>query len=239
MKQATLTSPVDNILVDKSNRKMHLRHGDKIVKTYKISLGKDPVGAKVKSGDNKTPEGQYSIVKHNPKSAYHLSLKISYPNEEQIKAAKDGGYDPGGDIMIHGYPNKASFLFRFKHRWKDWTAGCIAVTNDEIEEIYDAVKDGTPITIVPKSSINHSRPNENQHICDVMQNIINQLKEKNIPLAESRMRDYHFHEFYFRVNANPEVIKLLKFEGAHVVKNSVICDCHWSEMEFKEDNNDD
>ncbi len=75
---------------------------------------------------------------------------ISNPNAEQIKTAKEGNYEPGGDIMIHGYPNKKSpFLFKFKHRWKDWTAGCIAVTNDEIEEIYAAVKDGTPITIKP------------------------------------------------------------------------------------------
>ena len=148
--KAMFTETIDNILVEKTKRQMHLRHGDKIVKTYKISLGKSPVGAKVKSGDNKTPEGNYTIERHNPKSAFHLSLKISYPNEEQIKAAKDGGYDPGGDIMIHGYPNKVpAFLFKFKHRWKDWTAGCIAVTNDEIEEIYEAVKDGTPITILP------------------------------------------------------------------------------------------
>ena len=148
--QTMITQNIDNILVEKANRKMYLRHGNEIVRTYKISLGKDPIGAKVKSGDNKTPEGIYTIEKHNPKSAFHLSLKISYPNEDQVKTAKDGGYDPGGDIMIHGYPNKIpAFLFKFWHRWKDWTAGCIAVTNDEIEEIYDIVKDGTPITILP------------------------------------------------------------------------------------------
>ena len=144
------TTAIDNILVEKSKRQMHLRHGDDTVRTYKISLGKTPVGAKVKAGDNKTHEGKYHITLHNPKSSFHLSLKISYPNEEQIKAAKDGGYDPGGDIMIHGYPNKVpAFLFRFWHKWNDWTAGCIAVTNEEIKEIYDAVKDGTPITILP------------------------------------------------------------------------------------------
>ena len=145
-----LSSPIDNILVEKAKRQMHLRNGENIVKTYRISLGKNPVGAKVKSGDNKTPEGDYTIVLHNPKSKFHLSLRISYPNAEQVKAAKVGNYEPGGDIMIHGYPNKVpAFLFKFWHRWKDWTAGCIAVTNDEIEEIYDAVKDGTPITIKP------------------------------------------------------------------------------------------
>lgn len=147
---STTMENIDNIFVEKAKRVMHLRQGDKIVKSYKISLGKSPIGAKVKSGDNKTPEGQYSIEMHNPKSAFHLSLRISYPNEEQIKAAKDSNYSPGGDIMIHGYPNKIpAFLFSFWHRWNDWTAGCIAVTNNEIEEIYKAVKDGTPITIVP------------------------------------------------------------------------------------------
>ena len=138
-----ITENIDNILVEKAKRQMHLRNGENIVKTYSISLGK-------KSGDNKTPEGNYTIEKHNPKSKFHLSLRISYPNAEQIKAAKDGNYEPGGDIMIHGYPNKVpAFLFKFWHKWKDWTAGCIAVTNDEIEEIYGAVKDGTPITIKP------------------------------------------------------------------------------------------
>ena len=97
-----LTETIDNILVEKANRKMHLRNGDKVVRTYRISLGKNPIGAKVKSGDNKTPEGNYSIELHNPKSVFHLSLRISYPNAEQIKAAKEGNYEPGGDIMIHG-----------------------------------------------------------------------------------------------------------------------------------------
>ena len=77
-----LTETIDNILVEKANRKMHLRNGDKVVRTYRISLGKNPIGAKVKSGDNKTPEGNYSIELHNPKSVFHLSLRISYPNAE-------------------------------------------------------------------------------------------------------------------------------------------------------------
>lgn len=73
---------------------------------------------------------------------------------------------------------------------------------------------------------------EDQYICPVMRNLIDQLEERNIPLAESRMSDYHFHEFYFRVNANPEIIKTLHFEGAKVVGNCIVCDCHWSTMEF-------
>ena len=144
------TSKHDNILVEKSNRKMYLRNGEDTVKSYKISLGKNPVGAKIKSGDNKTPEGTYYIARHNPKSAFHLALKISYPNAEQTKAAEEGNYSAGGDIMIHGFPNKApAMVFSLWHKYRDWTAGCIAVTNDEIEEIYNLVKDGTPITIKP------------------------------------------------------------------------------------------
>ena len=145
-----ITADVDNILVEKANRKMYLRHGEDIVRKYKISLGRQPIGAKVKSGDNKTPEGTYQIVSHNPQSKFHLSLKISYPNQEQMRAAQEGNYSAGGDIMIHGFPNIVhDFIFYIRHRTSDWTAGCIAVTNDEIEEIYKLVKDGTPITINP------------------------------------------------------------------------------------------
>lgn len=145
-----ISENIDNILVQKANRQMHLRHGEDIIKTYKISLGKNPVGSKIKSGDNRTPEGTYHIVSHNPHSAFHLSLKISYPDAAQIKAAEEGHYSAGGDIMIHGFPNKApAALFKYWHKISDWTAGCIAVTNDELEEIYAAVKDGTPITIEP------------------------------------------------------------------------------------------
>lgn len=145
-----IKADIDNILVEKNNRKMYLRHGENVVKEYKISLGRQPVGAKVKSGDNKTPEGTYYIVNHNPHSKFHLSLKISYPNQEQIRAAKEGNYSAGGDIMIHGFPNAApNFIFNIRHKTSDWTAGCIAVTDDEIEEIYKLVKDGTPITINP------------------------------------------------------------------------------------------
>ncbi len=141
---------IDNILVEKAHRKLYLRQGKNIVKTYKISLGRNPVGAKVKSGDNKTPEGAYYIVSHNPHSKFHLSLRISYPNSAQIKAAEEGNYSTGGDIMIHGFPNKVpTAVFNLFHKFKDWTAGCIAVTNTEIEEIYNLVKDGTPITIKP------------------------------------------------------------------------------------------
>ena len=141
---------IDNILVKKSQRKMFLRQAEKIVKEYKISLGGNPKGAKIKKGDQKTPEGTYYIASHNPKSSYHLSLKISYPNKQQVKQAKENGYDAGGDIMIHGLPNKIpNFIFNKIHQNYDWTAGCIAVNDEEISEIYTLVKDGTKIIIEP------------------------------------------------------------------------------------------
>lgn len=141
---------IDNIIVEKSKRELHLLSNGEIVKTYHIALGGQPVGAKEREGDNRTPEGTYHISLHNPRSSYHLSLRVSYPNAEQIKKAKENGYSAGGDIMIHGLPNKANKkLFKLWHNSHDWTAGCIAVTDEEVEEIYYAVKDGTPITINP------------------------------------------------------------------------------------------
>ena len=141
---------IDRILVQKSTRKMYLYNNNEIVKEYTIRLGRNPIGTKIKEGDNRTPEGDYTIVSHNPHSAYHLSLRISYPTAAQKSEAQQKGYSAGGDIMIHGFPNKSpAFLFRFIHAIRDWTAGCIAVSNQEIEEIYSLVKDGTPIRIEP------------------------------------------------------------------------------------------
>ena len=141
---------VTSIKVNKSARKMYLLNGDDIVREYTIRLGGNPVGTKIKEGDNRTPEGEYFIVSHNPHSSYHLSLKISYPTPEQTAAATKNHYSAGGDIMIHGYPNKVpTKIFKWIHKFKDWTAGCIAVTNDEIEEIYALVPDNTPILIEP------------------------------------------------------------------------------------------
>lgn len=140
---------IDNILVEKSIRKMYLRHGDEVVHAYHISLGPHPEGHKEKEGDGRTPEGKYIISARNSHSKFHLSLRVSYPNaEDKIKAEKKK-VSPGGDIMIHGTPNGIpSFIFKY-FRKKDWTAGCIAVTNDEIEEIWDLVSIGTPIEIKP------------------------------------------------------------------------------------------
>lgn len=149
-KENNKSPAIDSIVVEKAKRRLYLLSGGDIVRTYRISLGKAPSGAKEREGDNRTPEGDYYITAHNPHSSYHLSLRISYPTPEQIKKAKENGYSAGGDIMIHGFPNKApKTIFDIWHKAKDWTAGCIAVTDEEIEEIYELVQDGTPITINP------------------------------------------------------------------------------------------
>lgn len=132
---------ITQVLVMKSDRKMYLLHGQKALKVYDIGLGFAPVGDKKVSGDGKTPVGYYRIDRRNPDSKYHLSIGINYPNEEDIIEARALGLDPGGDIFIHG---EGPIVSRSK---RDWTWGCIAVTNEEIEDIYAMVRDGTPVAI--------------------------------------------------------------------------------------------
>ncbi|MCB0324721.1 MAG: L,D-transpeptidase family protein [Bdellovibrionales bacterium] len=141
-------SPVDQIRVKKSERKLELLSGAKVVRTYSISLGGTPVGPKRCQGDSKTPEGVYKISGRNQGSAYHKSLRISYPSAADRKIASVLKCPPGGDIMIHGLPNGKGWIGKF-HRLSDWTDGCIAVTNSEIEEIWRLVPDKTPIRIDP------------------------------------------------------------------------------------------
>lgn len=119
-------------------------------RNYKIALGGNPVGPKQYEGDMRTPEGLYTIETRNQDSKYHLSLKISYPNQQDKAYAKSMGLNPGGDIFIHGVPNEKNMLEGFFYRFKpEWTQGCIAVSNNDIEEIWSLVGDGTPITIYP------------------------------------------------------------------------------------------
>ncbi len=131
----------DRIHVDKSERRMELSRDGKMIRRYKIRLGDAPVGHKRQQGDEKTPEGDYRISDRNPNSRFHLSLRISYPNEADRKQARARGANPGGDIFIHG-GSVAAYPF-------DWTDGCIAVTDREIEEIWSLVPTGTPIRIDP------------------------------------------------------------------------------------------
>ncbi len=134
---------VTAIVVHKADRRMYLLHNNEVLKTYKIGLGGDPVGDKKYEGDRKTPEGTYFINRLNPRSSYYLSLGISYPNDQDRAEAAALGKKPGGDIFIHGRDGKN------RGRGKDWTAGCIAVKDGEIEEIYSMVRIGTPIFIKP------------------------------------------------------------------------------------------
>ncbi len=139
---------VTSLVVNKSARKLYLLHNESILKEYDVALGFAPAGTKTRRGDGRTPEGSYLIDRRNPRSRYHLSLGISYPNSKDIAQAKAAGVDPGGDIFIHGQPNLRRELKRAK-KTPDWTAGCIAVKNDEIEEIYAMVTEGTLITVRP------------------------------------------------------------------------------------------
>ena len=134
---------VTYIIVNKSERRMFLFHNDTVLKKYKIDLGFAPVGDKYYEGDGKTPEGDYFINRKNPYSKFHLSIGISYPNAIDRAEAEALGKPPGGDIFIHGESN------RRKLGRNDWTWGCIAVPNHEIEEIYSMVQRGTPIKINP------------------------------------------------------------------------------------------
>lgn len=140
------TLKADWIVVLKSQRIMRLLSRGEVIKEYEISLGKNPNGPKLRQGDNRTPEGLYIISGRNPRSAYHLALKISYPDPIDMLNAHSMGAKPGGNVMIHGLPNGVKNKYRME---KDWTNGCIAVSNEEIEEIWNLVPDGTPIEILP------------------------------------------------------------------------------------------
>lgn len=137
-----------HILVEKAKRKLSLFHQNELIKTYNIAIGKSPEGHKEREGDFKTPEGIYTIAKKNPKSKYHRALQISYPNEQDKKNARKKGYKPGGDIMIHGLEPHYWWVTP-RHKLQDITRGCIVVSNQEINEIYDLIPVGTKIEIKP------------------------------------------------------------------------------------------
>ena len=138
--------PVTQVVVNKNARQMLFFSGNTIIKAYNVGLGNEPVGHKQFSGDGKTPEGSYFIDRRNPDSRYHLSIGISYPNPMDTAYAAALGQHAGGDIFIHGQGPEGRALAPLK---RDWTAGCIAVSDAEAEEIYAMVRDGTPIQINP------------------------------------------------------------------------------------------
>ena len=146
---APLRGSISRLVVNKSKRELlAYDNQDKLLKRYRIALGSNPIGHKQMQGDGKTPEGVYVINNKNPNSIAYKNLGISYPNETDIHNAGQLGKSPGGDIKIHGLMNGWGFLGWLNRYW-DWTAGCIAVTNSEMEELYRAVKIGTRIEINP------------------------------------------------------------------------------------------
>jgi murein L,D-transpeptidase YafK len=138
----------DSILVLKGERLLLLLRDGRVIRRYRVALGADPIGAKYREGDGRTPEGRYRVDGRNTQSGFHRSLRISYPNAADRALAAELGVRPGGDIMIHGLSRKGRLAGREHVRW-DWTDGCIAVTDAEIEEIWSLVRNGTAVEIRP------------------------------------------------------------------------------------------
>lgn len=137
------------VLLKKAERKLYIYHDDEILKTYRVSLGKQPDGHKLRNGDSRTPEGVYKLDWRNPNSKYFRSIHISYPNQSDRHDAKERGDSPGGAIMIHGQPKSWVEKSRLLFHGNDWTEGCVAVQDHEILEIWEIVEDGTTIEILP------------------------------------------------------------------------------------------
>lgn len=143
---AAAQAAVDLVKVDKSKRQMYLYDGEQLVRQFSIALGGQPQGHKQQEGDQKTPEGRYVLDAINEQSSYYRSMHVSYPNAEDTARAKARGVSPGGMIMVHGQRNGAGWLAGLTQQF-DWTDGCIALQNDEMDEFLRLVKVGTPIEI--------------------------------------------------------------------------------------------
>jgi murein L,D-transpeptidase YafK len=139
---------VDHVVVYKHERRLVLLSHGKELGSYKVALGGEPVGPKTRQGDHRTPEGLYLLDARNPNSHYYKAFHISYPNAKDIAAARKSGVSAGGDIMLHGLGKEYAWLGK-AHLLHDWTDGCIAVTNEEMDEIWKLVRIGTPIEIKP------------------------------------------------------------------------------------------
>ena len=153
MPVTTMHAPADiqnvsKVVVHKGERRLYLMDGEDILRSYRISLGDNPEGHKLFEGDERTPEGDYTLDWRNSESDFHKSIHISYPSKRDRELASAWGLNPGGSIMIHGLPNNVGDM-AFAYTGLDWTDGCIAVTNEEMDEIWQLVSDGTPISIQP------------------------------------------------------------------------------------------
>jgi len=148
LRSADSMPSADRIVVRKSERRLTLMRGDDTLRSYRIALGLNPVGHKERSGDFRTPEGRYRLTRRNPRSDYFLSIQVSYPNDTDLKRARRNGWDSGGSIMIHGMPNVLRHQPAY-YESRDWTDGCIAVTNADMLEIWLLTVDNAPIEILP------------------------------------------------------------------------------------------
>lgn len=145
---SAVTRAVDKVVVVKSERVMQIVKNGAVIRSYQVALGQDPVGHKTRQGDKKTPEGAYLLDWRKARSEFYKAIHISYPNEADRMKARRNGVAPGGDIMIHGLPRGKEIVGEL-HSVIDWTRGCIAVTNEEMDEIWEMIPDGTPIEIRP------------------------------------------------------------------------------------------
>jgi len=144
--QTAIIGTIDHVLIEKQARRMQLFQNGELVREYRVALGFAPDGDKDRQGDGKTPLGIYKIDRRNAQSKYTLSIGINYPKPEDVARGKAGGYSPGGDIFIHGQPNSLADKLKLKG---DWTAGCVALTNAEMREVWDVVPMGTRVEIRP------------------------------------------------------------------------------------------
>jgi murein L,D-transpeptidase YafK len=147
--QAPPTQFADRVVVEKAKRSMYLMQNGRVLRSYKVALGQDPVGHKTQQGDSKTPEGVYTVDFRRTVSRFNLALRVSYPSPQDRQYAASRGVDPGGEIYIHGQPTGGVSPARLAQTGPDWTDGCIAVTNPEMQEIFALVRDGTTVEIRP------------------------------------------------------------------------------------------
>jgi murein L,D-transpeptidase YafK len=145
---ATATEKADVVVVKKSESRLYLRQNDKDIASFKVAFGAEPEGHKRQEGDERTPEGRYVLDSKNSNSAYYKAIHISYPNGQDRASAKALGVDPGGAIMIHGQRNGLGWLAPVA-QWFNWTDGCVAVSNKDMDTIWKAVDVGTPVEILP------------------------------------------------------------------------------------------
>jgi murein L,D-transpeptidase YafK len=138
----------DAVLINKSEKSLYLLTNDRVIAEYSVVFGSSPRGHKVQEGDERTPEGKYVLDYKNPHSKYFKSIHVSYPNSQDRKRARELGVSPGGDIMIHGQPNDLGWTRMFS-QFVNWTDGCIALDDADMQEVWDAVDTGTPIEIIP------------------------------------------------------------------------------------------